>query len=102
VAVDASGNVYIADANNNVIRKVSAATGKISTIAGNGAAGYSGDGKLATAAELTIAEVEHLVEPGSIDPDTIVTPGVFVQRIVHVPVENKPIEHRTTRKRVDA
>jgi len=52
VAVDASGNVYIADANNNVIRKVSAATGKISTIAGNGAAGYSGDGKLATAAEL--------------------------------------------------
>src|SRR5450432_1720321 len=37
---------------------------------------------MATAGKLTIAEVEHLVEPGSIDPDHIITPGVFVQRIV--------------------
>src|SRR5579862_6463994 len=55
---------------------------------------------MATAAKITIAEVENLVEPGSIDPDTIITPGVYVQRIVHVPVVgSKPIEHRTTRKR---
>jgi 3-oxoacid CoA-transferase subunit A len=58
---------------------------------------------MATAAKLTIAEVEHLVEPGTIDPDHIVTPGIFVQRIVHVPIVGaKPIEHRTTRKRVAA
>jgi 3-oxoacid CoA-transferase subunit A len=57
---------------------------------------------MATAAKLTIAEVEHLVQPGEINPDHIITPGVFVQRIVHVPVENKVIEHRTTRKRAAA
>ncbi len=54
---------------------------------------------MATAAKLTIAEVEHLVEPGEVDPDHIVTPGVFVQRIVHVPGMAKRIEQRTTRKR---
>src|SRR5271156_2549510 len=37
---------------------------------------------MATAARLTIAEVEHLVDPGEIDPDQIHTPGIFVQRIV--------------------
>src|SRR5580692_9543813 len=47
---------------------------------------------MATAAKLTIAEVENLVEPGSIDPDHIITPGIFVQRIVHVPALNKVIE----------
>ncbi len=52
VAVDSSGNLFIADPNNNVVREVSAATGLISTIAGNGTAGYSGDGGPATAAEL--------------------------------------------------
>src|SRR6202046_1205886 len=59
---------------------------------------------MATAAKLTIAEVENLVQPGEIDPDHIITPGVFVQRIVHVPValKDKVIEHRTTRKRVAA
>ena len=51
VAVDGSGNVYIADANNNRIRRVST-TGIITTIIGNGAAGFSGDGGLATLAEL--------------------------------------------------
>jgi len=57
---------------------------------------------MATAAKLTIAEVEHLVEPGSIDPDHIITPGVFVQRIVHVPNPAKRIEQRTVRKRAAA
>ena len=48
---DGSGNMYITDAGNNRIRKVTAA-GVISTVAGNGTAGYSGDGGAATAAEL--------------------------------------------------
>jgi 3-oxoacid CoA-transferase subunit A len=54
---------------------------------------------MATAAELTIAQVEHLVEPGEIDPDHIVTPGIYVQRIVHVPNADKRIEQRTVRTR---
>lgn len=52
LAFDASGNLYIADTGNNVVRAVSAATGDISTVAGNGTAGYQGDGGTATAAEL--------------------------------------------------
>jgi len=51
VAVDSSGNFYIADTLNNVVRKVTAG-GAISTIAGNGTAGYGGDGGAATAAQL--------------------------------------------------
>jgi 3-oxoacid CoA-transferase subunit A len=54
---------------------------------------------MATAGKVTVAEVEHLVEPGEIDPDRIITPGVFVKRIVHVPNAPKHIEQRTTRKR---
>src|SRR5208282_6144225 len=54
---------------------------------------------MATAARITIAEVEHLVEPGEIDPDAIVTPGVYVKRIVAVPQALKRIEQRTVRKR---
>jgi 3-oxoacid CoA-transferase subunit A len=54
---------------------------------------------MATAGKVTVAEVEHLVEPGEIDPDHIITPGIFVQRIVHVPNAVKHIEARTTRKR---
>ena len=54
---------------------------------------------MATAGKITVAEVEHLVEPGQIDPDHIITPGIFVQRIVHVPNAIKHIEARTTRKR---
>jgi 3-oxoacid CoA-transferase subunit A len=54
---------------------------------------------MATAGRVTVAEVEKLVEPGQIDPDHIITPGVFVQRIVHVPDAVKRVEQRTTRKR---
>jgi 3-oxoacid CoA-transferase subunit A len=54
---------------------------------------------MATAAKLTIAEVEHLVEPGELDPDAIVTPGVYVKRVVAVPQVLKRIEQRTLRKR---
>ena len=54
---------------------------------------------MATAAKITIAEVEHLVQPGELDPDMIVTPGIYVKRIVHVPDPDKRIEQRTTRKR---
>jgi len=52
VAVDSNGNVFIADTNNNVVRKVTAATGLISTVAGNGTLGFGGDGGAATSAEL--------------------------------------------------
>jgi 3-oxoacid CoA-transferase subunit A len=54
---------------------------------------------MATAGKVTVAEVEHLVEPGKIDPDHIITPGVFVQRMIHVPNAVKYIEQRTVRKR---
>ena len=54
---------------------------------------------MATAARVTVAEVENLVEPGNIEPDHIITPGVFVQRIIHVPSATKHIEQRTVRKR---
>jgi len=52
VAVDTSGNAYIADNGNQRIRKVTASTGLISTIAGNGTRGYNGDGVAASSAEL--------------------------------------------------
>ena len=51
-AVDGSGNLYIADTFNNRIRKVDASTGNISTVAGTGAADYSGDGAAAAEAQL--------------------------------------------------
>ncbi len=54
---------------------------------------------MATAAHVTIAEVEHLVDPGEIDPDHIITPGIFVNRIIHVPNAPKHIEQHTVRKR---
>src|SRR5487761_1966683 len=40
---------------------------------------------MATAGKVTVAEVEHLVQPGDFNPDHIITPGVYVKRIVHVP-----------------
>ena len=57
---------------------------------------------MATAGKITIAEVEHLVQPGELNADHIVTPGVYVKRIVHVPNAVKHIEQRTVRKRVAA
>ena len=56
---------------------------------------------MATAARLTVAEVEHIVEPGEIDPDHIHTPGIFVQRIVSPASFAKHIEQRTVRQRGD-
>ena len=52
VAVDAAGNLYIADQDNHRIRKVTASTGVMTTIAGNGTGGYSGDNAPATSAQL--------------------------------------------------
>jgi len=54
VCVDVSGNIFIADYANNRIRKVTKATGLISTIAGTGTAGYFGDGGLATSSKLCL------------------------------------------------
>jgi acyl CoA:acetate/3-ketoacid CoA transferase alpha subunit len=52
---------------------------------------------MATAARITIVEVEHLVDTGSLDPDTIVTPGIYVQRIFEGSGYEKRIERRTVR-----
>jgi 3-oxoacid CoA-transferase subunit A len=49
---------------------------------------------MATAAALTIAEVEVLVEPGELDPDHIVTPGIYVNRVVVGEAYRKPIESK--------
>jgi len=53
---------------------------------------------VATAGRITIAEVEHLVEVGDLDPDQIHTPGIFVQRIILNATPEKRIEQRTVRK----
>jgi len=52
---------------------------------------------VAMASHMTIVEVEELVETGSLAPDEIHTPGIFVKRIVHNPTPAKHIEQRTTR-----
>jgi len=54
---------------------------------------------MATASRMTIAEVEHLVPAGELDPDQIHTPGIFVKRIVAVDPKLKHIEQRTVRQR---
>src|SRR3954466_12256464 len=54
---------------------------------------------MAAAGRITIAEVEILVEPGQLEPDSIHTPGIYVQRIVAGARFEKPIEQRTVRKR---
>ncbi|MEZ4367335.1 MAG: CoA transferase subunit A [Kofleriaceae bacterium] len=54
---------------------------------------------MATAAKVTIAEVEELVPIGGLDPDAIHTPSIYVQRIFVGTSYDKPIEQRTTRKR---
>ena len=53
---------------------------------------------MATAGRVTIAEVEHLVEPGTIDPDHVVTPGIFVRYILQGEKYEGRIEKRTVRK----
>jgi 3-oxoacid CoA-transferase subunit A len=52
---------------------------------------------MATAAATTIAEVERMVEPGAIDPDTVHTPGLFVQRILAGGTYSRRVEKRTIR-----
>jgi 3-oxoacid CoA-transferase subunit A len=55
---------------------------------------------MATAAEVSIAEVEHLVEVGELDPDSVHTPSVFVKRILQGEMYEKRIERRTVRKAI--
>jgi 3-oxoacid CoA-transferase A subunit len=55
---------------------------------------------MATAARITIAEVEHLVEVGSIEPDAVHTPAIYVQRIFQASGYEKRIEKHTVRKRI--
>jgi len=57
---------------------------------------------MASAGKITVAQVEHIVPVGEIDPDAVHTPGIFVQRIVHTPNIAKLIEKRTTRPRIAA
>jgi 3-oxoacid CoA-transferase subunit A len=57
---------------------------------------------MASAGKITVAQVEHIVPAGEIDPDAVHTPGIFVQRIVHTPNIAKLIEKRTTRPRIAA
>ena len=56
---------------------------------------------MATAATVTVVEAEELVEVGSIDPDCVHTPGIFVQRIVRSTINEKRIEKLTVRSRVE-
>jgi 3-oxoacid CoA-transferase subunit A len=53
---------------------------------------------MATAARVTIAEVEELVEPGVIDPDSVITPGIFVKHVLQGSGYQKRIERRTVRQ----
>ncbi len=53
---------------------------------------------MATAAKITIAEVEHLVEPGELEPDMVHTPSVYVKRIFQGEMYERKIERRTVRK----
>jgi 3-oxoacid CoA-transferase subunit A len=54
---------------------------------------------MATAAKLTIAECDRVVDNGAIDPDDVHLPGIFVHRILHVPEHENAFEYKTTRKR---
>jgi 3-oxoacid CoA-transferase subunit A len=57
---------------------------------------------MATAADVTIAEVEHLVPIGSLDPEAIVTPGIYVTHVIEGTAYEKRIERPTTRRRETA
>ncbi len=54
---------------------------------------------MATAAKVTVAEVEEIVDAGALDPDAIHTPGIYVNRIVKSTINEKRIENRTVRER---
>jgi len=54
---------------------------------------------VAMAGRVTIAEVDEIVAVGALDPDEVHLPGIFVQRVVHVPEHRDAIEFRTTRPR---
>jgi 3-oxoacid CoA-transferase subunit A len=56
---------------------------------------------VATAGAVTVAEAEVIVEPGALDPNHIVTPGVYVQHLVQASNRVKDIEQRTVRPRAD-
>ena len=85
VFVDGLGDIYIADTNNNRIRKVDAATGLISTIAGDGTNGYSGDGGPATSAQLNQPEQVFVDSSGNI---FVADTGNHLIRIVSVHDDN--------------
>jgi 3-oxoacid CoA-transferase subunit A len=53
---------------------------------------------MATAGKITVAEVEEIVEPGELDPESVVTPGIYVQRLIKGEQYEKRIEQRTVRK----
>jgi 3-oxoadipate CoA-transferase alpha subunit len=46
---------------------------------------------MATAARLTVAQTQHIVELGALDPEAVVTPGIFVDRVIHVPYGDPPL-----------
>ena len=54
---------------------------------------------IATCGKITVAEAEIIVEPGELDPDSIHTPGIFINRLVHNPHPEKRIERRTIREK---
>jgi sugar lactone lactonase YvrE len=66
LAVDIAGNLYLADTHNHLIRKITASTGRITTIAGNGLLGFSGDAAVATAASLALPHGLSLDVTGNI------------------------------------
>jgi hypothetical protein len=76
VFVDDSGNIYIADAGSNKIRKIDGETGIINTVAGNGEEGFSGDGGPATSARLAGPQKLHVDDAGN-----IYIPDEYNQRI---------------------
>ncbi len=75
VAVDAVGNLYIADSANNRVREVPAGSGTINTVAGNGQAGFSGDGGPATQAELNYPDGLQWIAPATFSSRTSGTTG---------------------------
>ncbi len=66
LCLDTAGNIYFADAGNNRIRMISSSTGYVSTVVGNGTSGFSGDGGLATSANINYPKSLHLDTAGNI------------------------------------